>query len=157
MPKFKDLSSMYAYIRKSVNSSLENNVAPVVEQKIADKVQSEVYDSYTPRFYERRYELGNPSNINSELIGDGVLFSKDTADPSPSVLGTPYSASGSTIFPGWVNNGEVPNIFNDRTDYPWMYSRDFIGAAIDELKSTGEVTDALAKGLNAKGIKTTKI
>ena len=155
MPKFNDLASLYAYVNKSINKALETKVAPVVEQKIADKVQTEVYDSYSPVFYERRHELGNPSNIVSELISDGLLETKDVASPSESVLHTPYGPSNSTTFPGWVNNGNVPNIFNDRTDYPWMYPRDFIGAAVNELKSTGEVKSALAAGLSADGISVT--
>lgn len=151
MPKFKDLPFMFAYIKKSINNALENNVAPLVEKTMDEKIDSEVYDVYTPKGYKRRYELGNTNNISSELVKDGVLFTKNTANPSPSVIGTPYSASGSTIFPEWVNDGEVPNIFNSN-DYPWMHPRDFIAATIEELESTGAVATAMAKGLQASGI-----
>lgn len=154
MPTFKDLASLMKYLNASINDALQNEVAPVVEAKMKEKIKTEVYDAYTPREYQRRYELGSEGNISSELISDGVLLTKNTADPSPSVIGTPYGSSGSTTFPQWVNDGFVPNIFNDR-DYPWMHPRDFIGATVDELKSSGEVATALAKGLAGKGIRTT--
>lgn len=152
MPKFKDLKSLYTYINKSINKSLVNDVAPVVEKALDEAIDSTVYNSYTPSDYDRRFELGNPKNITSELIQDGVLITKDIAQPNDSVLGYTYVPETDTIFAGWINEGQVPNIFNGRDDYPWMHERDFIGNAINNLKESGDVDEALKRGLEKQGI-----
>ncbi len=155
MPKFKDLNSLFAYVNNSIKKAFKHNVSPVVDQTMQEQIKQKVYDSYSPRFYERRYELGSADNISSEIIEDGVLFTKNTAGPNESVFHMTYVPETSTIFPGWVNDGQVPNIFNNRTDYPWMYPRDFIASSVEELESTGKARDALAKGLESSGITVT--
>lgn len=153
--KFNNLGAMFAHINKAINTALETKVATVVEETMSKNIQSTVYDSYSPVVYERRYELGSRDNIKSEIIEDGILETKNISTPSRSVYGTAYAPQNSTTFSGWVNDGQVPNIFNNRTDYPWMHSRDFIGETVEELKSSGLIRKAMAEGLASTGITVT--
>lgn len=148
MPKFDNLGALFAHINKQVNNALETNVEPVVEKTLAEKVRSEVYSAYEPEVYQRRGELGSLANMQSELIEDGVLFTKDVAISNESVLG--YPSSSGTEFSRWVADGAVsPKPFGYG---PWTESRDFIGAAVDELNASGAAAKALAAGLNGSGI-----
>lgn len=156
MPQFKSLDALLKYAQAEVNEALQEDVAPVVEAKLQEKIQEDVYDAYTPvkDGYTRRNELKNEKNIVSELVDDGKLFTKDIASPDDSVMGTAYQGTDPTMFARWVNDGLVPNIFNYE-HYPWEDPALFIEDTVKDLEDSGDAVKALKSGLAKKGIKTT--
>lgn len=153
MSNFKSIDALLRYAQNQVNEALKSEVAPIVEQTLAEKIDENVYQSYMPTTYQRRGELGNPANIQSELIDDGKLFTKDVAAPSPSVTGAGYSGSD-TAFSQWIDQGLVPNIFTS-SEAPWQAPAMFYAETEEQLKKSHAVQKALKRGLAKKGIKTT--
>ncbi|MEA4899403.1 MAG: hypothetical protein VB115_14335 [Christensenellaceae bacterium] len=149
MKAFKDLASLAAHLKKQINASLVEAVAPKVEKTMEHEIGSTVYDSYTPTEYARRGELGAAENIVSEEVGEGAVLVKSVAKSSPSVV----DGSVSDQLPQWVSEG-VPDIFNSGGG-PWSEPRDFVGATVERLKSEGEIKKSMAASLNARGIRTT--
>ena len=45
MPNFKSLDALLRFAQREVNKSLVNDVAPVVEKKLAEKIQENVYEA----------------------------------------------------------------------------------------------------------------
>lgn len=101
MPNFKDLNALLKYAQAQVNLALKEDVAPVVESKLQEKIKKDVYDPYSPTEYKRRNELANANNIVSTLVDDGKLFTKDIAAPDASVMGTAYQGTDPTMFARW--------------------------------------------------------
>jgi hypothetical protein len=154
MSKAVPLSELLKRITQAVNETLENDVAPIAKEILQESIQENVYQSYTPTYYNRRGVLGSADSIVTEMESDGVLSIRDVASPSESVLGTGYSPANDTTFSGWVNDGQVPNIFNDK-DYPWMHSRNFIEDAVERMQTSGEISDAFATGMAKRGMPST--
>lgn len=154
MPNFKSLDALLKYAQAEVNKALQEDVAPVVEAKLQEKIKEDVYDPYSPTEYKRRNELGNANNIVSTLVDDGKLFTKDIASPNDSVIGTAYQGTDPTMFARWVNDGLVPNIFNNE-HYPWEDPALFIEDTVKDLEDSGDAVKALKAGLAKKGIETT--
>lgn len=151
MPAFKDIHSLCAYAQAKIDASLKEDVAPLVKDVLHNNIEADVYGRYSPVKYSRRGALGSQENMVDELEGKGVLSVRDTASPSPSVIGTPYSPADDTAFSGWINNGNVPNIFNNN-DYPWMYPAGFIEDTREELSDGTRVREALKTGMLKQGI-----
>lgn len=151
MPTFHSVQELTAFLEAAVNKSLVQDVAPVVESTLADQIQEDVYDRYHPVMYMRRKGLGSAENIVSQLRSSGELSVMNIASPNKSVFDTPYTDSGGTSFARWVNDGLVPNIFNDK-HYVWQEPANFIEHTVDELQSTGAIKKSLKKGLIRQGI-----
>jgi hypothetical protein len=151
LAKAVPLSQLLKKMTQAVNDTLENDVAPVAKEILQESIQENVYQSYAPTYYERRGVLGSADSIVSEMESDGVLSIRNVAVPNESVLGTGYSPANDTTFSGWVNDGQVPNIFNDK-DYPWMHPRNFIEDAVEKMQTSGEISDAFAAGMAKLGM-----
>jgi hypothetical protein len=135
---------------QAVNDTLLYDVAPVAEKIFLEETNSNVNGRYTPVQYNRTGEIVNPSNIVSELDSNGVLSIRNIAQPSESVLGTSYNPPNDTTFSLWLNDGLVPNIFNSY-DYPWMHPANFVESSIERMETSGEISDAFAKGMAKRG------
>lgn len=140
MKTFSSLSDFETYLKDRINSALQNEVAEFVEKSMKQNIQEEVYDSYSPALYHRRGELGRA--VESFLLDDGELWTTTTSVSSPSVVHGGISID----YAKWINEGGVPNIFNNRIDYPWMYPRDFITPTIEDM-SGGKVASVLKNAI----------
>jgi len=154
MATYNNLGSLFAAIKGAAREALQNEVYEKVKSVEENHISSDVYGAYSPTMYERRGAGGGllaDENIIGEMVSDDTLSVRNTASPSPSVLGTAYSPSSDTTFAGWIENGEVNNIFNG-TDAPWTEPRPFTQNTVEELQQTKEHVQALKAGLRARGI-----
>lgn len=152
MPVCKNVAELQAYLRKKINETLMDDVATGVRVKMQETIDETVYRRYAPTTYVRRGELGNIENIKAELEAPGVLSVKNVAASSPSVLKTPYTDYDGTSFARWVNDGLVPNIFNDK-HYVWEDPAEFMETTLDELEQNHTIKKKMKIGLIKRGLK----
>lgn len=152
MPVCKNIAELQAYLQKKIDEALMDDVAVGVKEKMQENIDENVYRRYTPTTYVRRNELGSLENIKAELESRGVLSVKNIAAPSPSVLKVPYKNYGGTSFARWVNDGLVPNIFNDK-HYVWEDPAYFMEDTQQDLKKNKTIKNKMIIGLTKRGLK----
>lgn len=152
MATFKSLDQLFDHIEKQISESLNDDVTEEVIDEMKEHYEKEVY-SYesNPDFYERRYSLVDDANYET-YVEDLKLSVTNIAEPNDSVFG--YSNSGKHYqLAEWIENGRIPNIFDNKTDYPWTKPRPVMKKVVDTLKRDGRHVNALRTGLNKRGIK----
>lgn len=136
----RDLEKFLKQLQQPVTKALDGNVAQSVKTVMKDKVQSEVYDPYTPSVYQRTGKLGSEKSMKSELINDTTLVVENIrSDGDRNVAEIVETGSGYT--------------------YDFQYSgiaRPFTEATREELVNTGAHVAALFKGLKQQGIRVEK-
>lgn len=141
MPVYNSFSEMMAAAQQKCAEALTTTVADVVKDEIRNTEQDLVYGSYSPVVYDRRGSLGE--NFNVELISPDTVQVYDVAEPNVSLSNPQVAYSGeSGQFAQWINDGDVPNIFNDN-DYVWMGARPFYETATANLKSSPKIQNAI--------------
>lgn len=149
---YASIDALERAVKKSLKSTLKNEVAQAVEKAAKEKIQAEVYGTYSPSVYERRGELLD-AGFAAEVFEDtgGVsLRAYSMAKPSDSLSSPPVAYRGPDgQFAQWINDGNVPNIFNSKK-YIWEAPRPFYAQAASELDSTGAVVDALKAGMKKR-------
>jgi|SRR3972149_9486980 len=73
---FKDLKSLEAYLQKQISDSLQKDVALESRHLMREKIQTEVYEAYTPTHYIRSYETIN--SVKTNPVGNDAIELKDT-------------------------------------------------------------------------------
>lgn len=123
----KDLDTLEKGIKKAVENSLVNVVAPNVKQLLSDYAEEKVYGAYEPFVYERSYSLTNGKDYTYEV--------EKTGDTKISIsVNHPF---GKLIEYGdGVDGMHYMYPFNrDHTEYKFMNPRPFFRSTVDELKS----------------------
>lgn len=152
----KDLEKMLKMVAKK---ALETEVSKTAKEIMEDKIDTEVYDAYTPYssdgetpHYERTYKLRE--SVKTEMIGDNhLILYNDRFDENEQITSENsfYHKSGRYI----------PSVLESGEGYEWGYNRDLdseIGArpfgkkTYEELEN-GEFKKALIKGIEKQGIK----
>jgi len=152
---FKNLKELESYIQQQLNETLKDEVFEEVRDTIQKHIDSDVYDVYSPTVYNRRETSGGliaDENIVGETISDGMIEIKDIASPSKSIKGTTYDNSNPTMFSRWINDGLVPNIFNNKDGYPWTEPRPFMDNAREDLSNNNQHFEALKRGLKKRKV-----
>lgn len=79
------VKSLQKEIMRRANVTLKEQVAPYVEDKLKEHIQSDVYDTYSPVEYERRKSNGglmDDSNIIDDMrSGQLKVWNKTPTDP----------------------------------------------------------------------------
>jgi hypothetical protein len=157
--KIRNKNDLEKLLKKVAKKALETEVAKTAEEVMKDKIDSEVYDAYTPYssdgetpHYERTYKLRE--STKTEMIGDTILMlynDRFDEDEQISKENAFYHDSGRYI----------PSVIESGKGYEWGYERDLdseIGArpfgekTYEELKN-GEFKKALIRGIKEQGIK----
>ena len=153
---YASLAALERAVKKSLTSTLKGEVSQVVEKVAKEKIKEDVYGVYSPSVYERRGELMN-AEFAREVFedADGVnLRIYSMARPNDSLSSPPVAYRGPDgQFAQWINDGNVPNIFNSKK-YIWETPRPFYSDAENELDNTGLVLDALRAGMQKRGYET---
>ena len=141
-------------IMKKVNASLKDEMSDLVKNKIREHVKSDVYDAYTdPSIYERRYfsngSLGDIEQMDSKLIGDGLLEVVDNADFNHD-FASRYSGYGGV-------DRSISLAYNIEKGYgnksmPWNEERPFIEKTCDDIRDNHLHTEAMKKALIKRGL-----
>lgn len=136
LAEYRDLNALFNYLQKQINNTMENQVAEEVVNVVKGHVESDVYEAYQPKSYQREYQLLN--NVKSTLINNGTIEINDIRmDGEKNVTQIVEYGSGYT----WHGN-------LDETIGP----RPFIENSIDDLSMNKQHVEALKKALISKGL-----
>lgn len=144
MKTFKSVAALKAAAEKACKKTLNDQIKYLVEEKIGEKVDELVYESYSPVIYERRGGLSD--TFESRMVGAYTINIYDSESANESVEGYPLPPHG--VLAQWINDTGVPNVFNGK-DYPWMHPRPFYDEAIEELDGSAELISVARAGFLA--------
>ena len=77
----KNLKELERELRTRIDYALLTDVTEVVTTVMLDHIERDVYDSYVPHEYVRRYDNGglmDINNINSSIEGDTLVVENNT-------------------------------------------------------------------------------
>lgn len=149
-------AQLLAMVQAKIDAVLLSDVAPFVEDKMKQHIESDVYGIPTQMPELRRREndgLLSDSNIVSEIIGSGKLMVMDVARNGDSVMGQTVVADSRTQFSRWINNGEWMDLgeFNRTGNKTKREARAFISNTQEEINSNRNAwLVILKKGMQRK-------
>lgn len=146
-----NLKDLESYLLKQVKRSLivNDDVRHAVGKKVSEKVDSEVYDKYSPTSYKRRgHNDGLADERNVEMTGVSSSNNKIQLVYENLTEGND-SMKGQFISDG-INDGDEDMWNNPNGD--WSKPRPFIGKAINELQNGNELRSALKSSLQKSGL-----
>lgn len=139
-----------AQLKADVNDVVHNDMRDGIAVALMDSAQKRVYDAYSPKYYERRFTLTDPSHYR--FYYEDMAISVD----SP-ITGNPAYAPPASS--GW-NPGYISHIIESGDGYPWLErgaDRETIGArpymreGIKDYVDAGRANEDLSAGLRARG------
>lgn len=158
MPKFKSTKELVAYLQKTVDRVLTEDVFPVIQQEEVQAVDDVVYSMPTSGYYQRRYDyegIGDSDNIviKGGAAKNGIMAVVNETDPNPYLNGR--SGARATV------NKSLPYVIeygigqpgDPGYDYWAGKPRRFTATTIDRLDASGAHVIALKNGLRKHGIK----
>lgn len=152
MPTFNNLASLSKYLQKQIGEVLKNEVAEDTSDKLKKRYQDEVYSyDYNASGRSRRMSLVDDKNIEKQTVGDNTISIRSTAKPDESVFGTTIT-NEEGLLAQWIEDGDIPNVFDDKTDYPWTKPRPVIQNTREEIERSGSHVGAMKNGLKRRGI-----
>lgn len=142
-----DLALFRAKLNTAIDRAMESYVASAAVLKIADAVQSEVYDAYDPVMYQRR-------------MGNGGL-----SDISPENIVSEYDAGTKTLILRDMNRDDVTGrlvapVVESGMGYQFKVDvgpRPFHKVAEENMIADGDFEEALEFGLKSQGFQVEKI
>ena len=138
-----------AQLRADVNDVIQNDMRDGIAVAMVDSARTRVYDAYSPKKYERRWTLTDPSHYRFTPIDLGVEVE------SP-IMGNPAYAPPASS--GW-NPGYISHIIESGDGYPWLSKgsdmdtigpRPYLTEGMKDYVSKSASAD-LADGLRARG------
>lgn len=134
--EFKNLNELFKFVEKQVQSTLRDEVAKVAVETMQKHVQEDVYDVYEPVMYERTGRLKR--EIEVDVVDDNTIAIENAR---------------------YENGRNIAEIVETGQGYQYYFEfygeeRPFTRNTREELKNTNKLKNAMAKGLNKRGIKT---
>lgn len=128
-------------IQSRVRAALENDVVPLVIEKLKQHSQSDIYDSFTSK-EERRFSFNSDSSYDYEMKDWNSVFIFGSADANRSLMGAAYSYTpdNPTRFSSWINDGDWMDIaeFNKTGNKVKREKRPFVDNAREEIRMNPE-------------------
>lgn len=150
MPVFSSIEEAKKYIYRAIQNTLINEVFWVVQAEEAEQIEDVVYglEAYSPRLYERRWDMNDLENIVGTVKGLSLSV-KNITPPSDYV--SPYMGENST--PPTLNKN-LSEVVEYGKGYDWYNPgpRPFTEATVEALKRSGDHKEALKRGLRERGI-----
>jgi hypothetical protein len=143
MPEFTTLKQLELYLKKEIENSLRQDVAPKVIEVAKERVQKDVYDVYSPKVYERSGQLKESFKKND--IPDGVEIENTRKDGSryiPEVIEYGHDKSSQGY--------EYPVYYPSGDNY--LQPRPFMANTENEILEKNIHTEELKKSLRTKGM-----
>lgn len=149
MSLLDEYNKAMAQLRADVNDVIQNDMCDGIAVAMVDSARTRVYDAYSPKKYERRWTLTDPSHYRFTPIDLGVEVE------SP-VMGNPAYAPPASS--GW-NPGYISHIIESGDGYPWLSKgsdmdtigpRPYLTEGMKDYVSKSASAD-LADGLRARG------
>lgn len=140
---FNSIEDLMAYVKKDIaNTVVKKSV--VIEDIMLDKIQRNVYDAYTPKTYERRYDNGGLYDRKNIQV---------TAMPTGN--GVDISITNNTIADGWDKGEYLDSIIEfgtalegDDSVPDYAKPRPFIEPTEEEINEKNVIQKILKENLN---------
>ena len=158
MPQFKSISELKKHILNLANQNPnDSNLKDTIAETMHDVIETNVYDAFNPKSYERRGDKGGFSDVNNMVFTDTQINGDKLQMTFENITTGADSMYGErideTLEYGIENNWDNPEVYDDwgrKNSAP----RPFIEDTRDELQyRKSELTDALKKDLREKGFK----
>lgn len=150
IPQFKTLEEAEIYIRAAIIEALNNEVLQVIQLEEAKQINDLVYGAkaYSPRLYERRWDLSDTNNMVGNV--KGLSLSVENVTP-PSDYVSPILAN--RCKPPTLNKN-LSEVVEYGEGYDWYSpgARPFTQATVEALKKNKKHIKAIKKKLRSKGI-----
>lgn len=139
-----------ARLRADVTDVIQNDMRDGIAVSMVDSARTRVYDAYSPKKYERRWTLIDPSHYKFYPTDMGIEVE------SP-IEGNPAYAPPASS--GW-NPGYISHIIESGDGYPWFTKgndldtigpRPYLTEGMRDYVNTGKANADLADGLRARG------
>lgn len=139
-----------AQLRADVNDVVQSDMRDGIAIAMVDSARVRVYDAYSPKKYQRRWTLTDPSHYR--FYPEDMGISVD----SP-IMGNPAYAPPASS--GW-NPGYISQIIETGDGYPWFEKgsdmdeigpRPYLTEGMKDYVNTGKANQDLADGLRARG------
>ena len=149
MSLLDEYNKAMAQLRADINDVIQNDMRDGIAVAMVDSARTRVYDAYSPKKYERRWTLTDPSHYRFTPIDLGVEVE------SP-IMGNPAYAPPASS--GW-NPGYISHIIESGDGYPWLSKgsdmdtigpRPYLTEGMKDYVSKSASSD-LADGLRARG------
>lgn len=140
-----DIAAFRAKLNMAIDRAMESNVGAAAVRKIAEAVQTEVYDAYVPKVYVRRKENGGLIDTSP----DNIVVSYDSTTKTLRVADMNRDNETGRLVAPVVESGKGYT-------YKTIPPRPFHKAAEEKMITDGDFEEALAFGLTAQGFKVTK-
>ena len=138
-----------ARLRADVNDVVHNDMRDGIAIAMVDSARTRVYDAYSPKKYERRWTLTDPSHYRFYPVNMGIeVDSPITGNPA-------YAPPASS---GW-NPGYISHLIESGDGYPWLTKasditigpRPYLTEGMRDYVNTGKANQDLADGLRSRG------
>lgn len=159
MATFKDLKSLFKHIEKDIQSGMKD-VGKEAKKVAQRHVDTDVYAQYTPKKYERSYQLRDSIDAfeaNGKQGEYAVIIQHDTGEITSSRLPTynhysktpgNYDPDVSDFYMEWVHDGASGNAFGYGA---WMLPRPYMKNAFKEIDMSKVHIKTLKDSLKSKG------
>lgn len=135
-------------IQSRVRAALENDIVPLVIDKLKQHSQSDIYDSFTSK-EERRFSFNLDSSYDYEMKNWNSVFIFGNADANRSLMGASYTYTpdNPTRFSSWINDGDWMDIaeFNKTGTKVKREKRPFVDNAREELMMNPEEIERILR------------
>ncbi len=142
--EISNLAALEKELRRRTNKALQGKCTKQVKKCVADHAQKEVYKTYQPREYDRRYSLTDESEIVAEN-GDCTLEVRNVAEiDTPVVPGYSPKSEGLTAL---VEQGAYP-LFGKKGRSTFLEGRRYMLHAKKEVHQKGtKVHEAILQSI----------
>ena len=130
------IEKILAEINSKIQNALENEVAETVIDTMQEVIQEDVYNTYQPEYYKRRYHdngLIDRDNIHIDVAENSITLKNEAI----------------------LTGGEADFKLDEAVVYGYgglPAPRDFYSSCRERLNDTGRHVKALKKGLRRQGI-----
>ena len=157
MPTFRNLNDYFNYANNKLIKPILSEIADKTLIELKNTVQEKLYDSYTPKLYERTYELLDSISKTKVYQEDGFYKVKifyDTDKIFPHIRSAKEGYNAHALWDGTDISDSIP--FMVEYEYPYGEYKTENGIhAIDDVKDwiNREFNKLFIKKLKEKGIK----
>ena len=151
MGDLNDVMAKIAELDAAIENALEIEVAEVIKNYLVESAYQNVYEAYTPEFYSRRYGNGgilDKDSIDIDVHGNELI----AMDTLPGVEGP---KGWQQLYGGDVPDGRLAEAIasgDPKYNMDKAGSRPFHEIAKELAIESGEIEDALRRGLKRQGI-----
>jgi len=135
----EDWETLMYQSQRALDRILLDDVGPIAEKILEERIEADIYDAYTPAYYQRRHVLED--SIESTITDPGTLFVTSTATAAPSLL--PGHAFENRYPGAFLEMLEVGNMGFWRKNFP----RPAVLRAQGIITGSSEVRSAIADGI----------